>query len=180
MLEKSSLRKTLLEKRKKIPVSQRHVKSRRILQALFRTPVFRSAEHVAFYYGISPEVETKFFLRKILKDKKIYLPRVEPKKRLSLCRVHSLSRDLKKGAYNIREPRAFCEKRPASRMDIIVVPGVAFDKQGGRLGRGGGYYDRLLRKVKKAATIGVCFREQIVKKVPMEKQDVKVDRVITD
>lgn len=180
MPEKSSLRKTILGKIKNLPASLRRVKSQRIFQSLSGDPVFRDAEHVAFYYGIAPEVETTFFLRKILKDKKIYLPRVEPQKRLSLCRVRSLSRDLKKGAYNIREPRVFCEKRPASQMDLIIAPGVAFDSRGGRLGRGGGYYDRLLRKAKKVVKIGVCFREQIVKKVPMEKRDVKVDRVITD
>ncbi|MFH0986354.1 MAG: 5-formyltetrahydrofolate cyclo-ligase [Candidatus Omnitrophota bacterium] len=180
MLEKNSLRKILLDKRKNIPTPLRHDKSRRIFRALAKVPGFRKAEHVALYYGIAPEVETKLFLKKVLRDKKIYLPRVEPRKRLSLCFVRSLSKDLKRGAYNIREPRAFCEERTAGHMDIIIVPGVAFDRRGGRLGRGGGYYDRLLKKAKKVVKIGVCFREQIVKKVPMGKRDVKVDRVITD
>ena len=180
MSEKSSLRKALLEKRENIPPLSRRVKSHRILRKLSREPVFRRAEHVAFYYGIAPEVETRFFLGKALKDKKIYLPRIDPKKSLALCRVRSLPRDLKKGAYNIREPRAFCKERPARQMDIIIVPGVAFDKRGGRLGRGGGYYDRLLRKAPKVVEIGLCFREQIVKKVPMKTHDVRVDRVITD
>ncbi|MFH1208302.1 MAG: 5-formyltetrahydrofolate cyclo-ligase [Candidatus Omnitrophota bacterium] len=180
MSEKSSLRKALLEKRGNIPLLSRRVKSRRILRTLSREPIFRRAEHVVFYYGIAPEVETRSFLEKVLKDKKIYLPRIDPKKSLVLCRVRSLSRDLKKGAYNIREPRAFCEERPASQMDIIIVPGVAFDKRGGRLGRGGGYYDRLLRKAQKVVKVGLCFRAQIVKKVPMKAHDMKVDRVITD
>ena len=122
----------------------------------------------------------KDLVEKVLKDKKIYLPRIGPKRSLTLCRVRSLSRDLKKGVYNIREPRASCEKRPASQMDIIIIPGVAFDKKGGRLGRGGGYYDRLLRKAKKVVKIGLCFREQIVKKVPMKAHDVRMDRVITN
>ncbi|OGX13985.1 MAG: 5-formyltetrahydrofolate cyclo-ligase [Omnitrophica bacterium RIFOXYB12_FULL_50_7] len=180
MSDKSCLRKALLEKRKKIPLFSRHVKSCRILRKLSREPLFRKAEHVAFYYGIAPEVETKSFLKKILKDKKIYLPRIDPKKSLALCRVRSLLRDLKKNAYNIMEPKALCEKRPVSKMDIILVPGVAFDKRGGRLGRGGGYYDRLLQKARKVIKIGLCFREQIVKKVPMKAHDVRVDRVITD
>jgi 5-formyltetrahydrofolate cyclo-ligase len=180
MPEKSSLRKALLGKRKDIPLLTRRVKSRRIFRALSREPVFRRAEHVALYYGIAPEVETKLFLQKVLKHKKIYLPRIDPKKSLVLCRVRSLSGDLKKGAYNIREPRAFCEKQPAGKMDIILVPGVAFDKRGGRLGRGGGYYDRILRKAKKAVKVGLCFREQIVNKVPMKRHDVRMDRVITD
>jgi len=142
--------------------------------------MFRKAEHIAFYYGIAPEVETRHFLQKVLKHKKIYLPRIAPKKSLILCHVRSLSRDLKKGAYNIREPRVSCEERPAYRMDLIVVPGVAFDRKGGRLGRGGGYYDRLLKKARKVIKVGLCFREQIVKKVPMRTHDVRVDKIITD
>jgi 5-formyltetrahydrofolate cyclo-ligase len=142
--------------------------------------VFQKAEHVALYCGIAPEVETKPFLKKILKDKKLYLPRVGLRKTLKLCRVRLLSKDLRKGAYNIMEPKDFCGKRPASKMDLIVVPGVAFDRKGGRLGRGGGYYDRLLKCAKRVPAIGICFREQMVKKVPMKAHDVKVDRVITD
>ena len=180
MSDKTFLRKTLLKKIKSVPLLSRHVKSRRILRKLSREPVFRRAEHVAFYYGIVPEIETKPFLRKALKDKKIYLPRIDPEKSLTLCRVRSLSKDLKKGTYNIMEPKAFCEERPAGQMDVIIAPGVAFDKGGGRLGRGGGYYDRLFRKAGKVVKIGLCFREQIVKKVPMKIHDVRVDRVITD
>ncbi len=165
---------------KNVPLLSRHMKSRRILRKLSQEPVFRKAEHVAFYYGIAPEVETKPYLKKILKDKRIYLPRVGPRKSLTLRRVRSLSRDLKKGAYNIMEPKVFCEKRAANQMDLIIVPGVAFDKRGGRLGRGGGYYDRLLRKAGKVIKVGLCFREQLVKKVPMQAHDMRVDKVITD
>ncbi len=179
MSDKTFLREALLRKRKNIPLLSRRVKSRRILKKLSMIPAFNKAEHVAFYYGVDPEVETKPLLKKVLKNKKIYLPRIEPKKSLTLCRVRSLLKDLKKGTYNIMEPKISCEKRPASQMDIIIVPGVAFDKKGGRLGRGGGYYDRLLRKAKKVVKIGLCFREQIVKKVPMKARDVRMDQVIT-
>ncbi len=65
-------------------------------------------------------------------------------------------------------------------MDVIVVPGVGFDRAGGRLGRGGGYYDRALRSAPKVPKIGLCFREQLVKKIPMAKRDVRVDKVISD
>lgn len=180
MLEKTFLRKTLLKKRRDILLLPRRMKSRRILRKLSQTTIFKKAGHIAFYYGVAPEVETRHFLKKILKDKKIYLPRINSKKSLTLCRVRSLSKDLKKGAHNIMEPKAVCERRPASQMNIIIVPGVAFDRLGGRLGRGGGYYDRLLRKARKVVKIGLCFREQIVKKVPMQACDVRVDKIITD
>jgi 5-formyltetrahydrofolate cyclo-ligase len=180
MSDKIFLREALLRKRKNTSLLSRRTKSRRILRELSEEPVFRKAKHVAFYYGIESEVETSSFLRKVLKDKKLYLPRIGPKKCLTLCRVRSLSKDLRKGTYGIMEPRAVCVKALASQMDIIIVPGVAFDKQGGRLGRGGGYYDRFLRKTQKIVKIGLCFREQLVKKVPMKAHDVRMDRIITD
>jgi len=180
MPDKTSLRKTFMEIRESLPFLSRRAKSLRILRKLSRDDVFQKAEYVAFYYGMAPEVETKAFLRKALRNKKIYLPRIGPQKSLTLCRVRSIDKDLKKGAYSIMEPKAFCEERPISRMDVVILPGVAFDRKGGRLGRGGGYYDRLLRKAGKVVKVGLCFREQIVKKVPMKAHDVRVDRVITD
>ncbi len=180
MPDKILLRKALLEKRARIPSALRRLKSRRILKKLSQTPAFKKARHVACYYGIAPEVETRFFLRKILKAKELYLPRVGPKRSLTLHRISSPAKDLKKGAYSIMEPKLSCEKRPVSRMDLLIVPGVAFDKKGGRLGRGGGYYDGLLRKAPKVCKIGIAFREQIVKKVPMTARDVRVNQVITD
>jgi 5-formyltetrahydrofolate cyclo-ligase len=180
MMDKTLLRKTLLAKRARIPRALRRLKSRRIFKKISKLPVFKKAHHIACYYGITPEVETKFFLKEILKNKSLYLPKVGPKRSLTLHRVRSLSRDLRKGAYSIMEPKLSHGKKPAGSMDLLIVPGVAFDKRGGRLGRGGGYYDRLLRKARRVPKMGICFREQIVKKVPMTAQDVRVDRVITD
>jgi len=77
-------------------------------------------------------------------------------------------------------PKPLCEKRPRRQMDVIIVPGVAFDKNGGRMGRGGGYYDALLRKAKKVITVGLCFQEQVVKKFRCKRMICRVDRVITD
>ncbi|HNX69063.1 MAG TPA: 5-formyltetrahydrofolate cyclo-ligase [Candidatus Omnitrophota bacterium] len=180
MPEKTSLRRSLQEKRSGISALRRKKKSRRIFEKLFRLPGFGKAEHVALYYSLPGEVDTRPFLKKLFCEKKIYLPRVNPRKKdMRFFRVGSLS-DLRKGAYAIMEPRKSCPGRGASKMDLIVVPGVAFDRRGGRLGRGGGYYDRILRRAGKVPVIGVCFREQLVKKVPMTLRDVRVDRVITD
>ena len=181
MSTKTSLRRAILKKIKGLSAARRRAKSLRIFQKLSRERLFRRAEHVAFYYEIHPEVETRPLLKKILTEKKVYLPRVQPaKKVLTLHRVLRLSKDLKKGAYNIMEPKVLCKERPAARMDLIIAPGVAFDKKGGRLGRGGGYYDRLLKKGGRVPVFGLCFREQIVEKVPMEAHDERVDKVITD
>ena len=180
MSEKDYLRKNVLEKRKKIPSGLRWIKSRKIFLKLFQDPLFLAAEHVALYYGIAPEVATRPFLKTLLIDKKIYLPQVNRQGGMVFRRLCFPSKDLHKGAYGIMEPRAACPSRSAGRMDLILVPGVAFDGKGGRLGRGGGYYDRILKKASRVPKFGLCFREQIVKKVPMTAHDVWVDRVITD
>ena len=180
MSDKTFLRKALVEKRKKIPAALRHKKSRLVFKKLFRTPEFRKAAHVALYYGVIGEVGTRAFLKEVLKTKKLYLPEaIISSKKLVFRRFQAFS-DLRKNAYAIMEPKRSCSQRSAARMDLIVVPGVGFDKNGGRLGRGCGYYDRALRQLRKVPTIGICFREQLVKKIPMTAQDVRVDRVITD
>lgn len=181
MQAKQILREKLLKERRNIPPARRLVKSRKIFQKLFRDPSFQKAGHVALYYGIASEVATRPFLKTILKEKKLYLPKVSSRGRgMTLCRIRSCPGDLVKGAYAIMEPAGFCPTRPANRMDLIVVPGVAFDGEGGRLGRGAGYYDCFLRKAPKVTKIGLCFREQLVKKVPMKKHDVRMDLIISD
>jgi 5-formyltetrahydrofolate cyclo-ligase len=171
----------ILEKRKSIPAALRRAKSKKIFQRLIKDPLLKRSEHVALYYGVPPEVVTRPFLKVLLKDKKIYLPRIALKtKSLKFRRIRSLSRDLSRGPYGIMEPKSSCTARPAGRMDLIIVPGVAFDGKGGRLGRGAGYYDRLLAKAKGVFKVGLCFREQLVKKIPMKAHDIRMNKVITD
>lgn len=179
--KKKQVREQYLKIRRAIPCAKRHAKSRRIFRRLFRSSFFRKATHVVLYYGISPEVETRPFLKSILMTKALYLPRVNQKTRnISFLKISSLTKDLCRGAYNIREPKAGCVKRSPSRMDLIVVPGVAFDLKGRRLGRGGGYYDRVLRRAKKVCKVGLCFREQLMPSVPVTSRDQRVNQIITD
>lgn len=82
--------------------------------------------------------------------------------------------------HGVHEPLADSPVLPAHQLDVIVLPGVAFDGRGGRLGRGGGYYDRFLADSRvRALRIGACFCEQFVPEVPMEEHDGTVDRVVT-
>lgn len=179
--KKKLIREKYLEIRKRISSSRRRVQSGRIFQKLLRSVFFQKADHVALYYGIKPEVETRAFLKNILSSKKLYLPKVNgSKKEIIFCRVESLKKDLIRGGYHLWEPKTGCKKRSSSRMDVIVVPGVAFDRKGRRLGRGGGYYDRVLRQARKVYKIGLCFREQLAPSIPMAAHDQIVNQVITD
>ena len=93
-------------------------------------------------------------------------------------RVYTGPGDLATGAYGIEEPTGalFTDY---DAIDFIVVPGVAFDRNGNRLGRGKGYYDRLLPRIPSAYKAGICFPFQIVEEVPAETFDIRMDEVIT-
>jgi 5-formyltetrahydrofolate cyclo-ligase len=94
------------------------------------------------------------------------------------CRVQNLQTEIGSGQFGIREPKAGCPEIPLERLGLILVPGVAFDLRGGRLGRGRSYYDRLLTEIQ-GIKCGVAFDEQIVETVPAGSLDVRMDFVLT-
>ena len=121
------------------------------------------------------EVQTHDFIEKWSKNKRILLP-VVVENDLEL-RLYSGTQSLCIGSYGIEEPvgKAFTDYHS---IDLVVVPGVAFDASGHRLGRGKGYYDRLLPHIP-AYKAGICFPFQLVEEVPSEEFDIRMDAVIT-
>ena len=180
---KSLLRNQLRRAVKKIGRSTRLRKSEKIVQRLMEMFFFKKAEHILIYVALEDEVKTQELILKSLAQKKIvYLPHINRrKKQIRIYRIQSWPRDVRQGSYGILEPRALKHRlgRVAS-LDLIVVPGMGFDSKGGRLGRGGGYFDRFLMKAKKIPKVGLAFREQKVRKIPMDKHDIRITRVITD
>ncbi len=180
---KASLRKRLKKKLANIKATSSLAKSRKITAALLALPAYQQARKILCYAALPREVQTGAFIRKALRaGKKVYVPRITPQGRqMRVCRILNLQKDLRPGVFGIPEPVA--RRRSASQrmqMDLIVVPGLGFDFSGGRLGRGKGYFDRFLAGQPKAYKVGVAFSEQRVKKIPLSKQDVKMDAVITD
>ena len=116
------------------------------------------------------------FLEKWYNRKQLLLPVVVGDE-LELRRFSSPN-DLQVGAYNIQEPVGECFN-DFSAIELVVVPGMAFDKQGHRLGRGKGYYDRLLPKLTNAYKLGVCFPYQYIEEVPTDEHDIRMDEVLT-
>ncbi len=179
-ISKTFLRNFFIKKRKRIPLDERKRKSKKILRKLSKTSEFLKAKNVAFYFSEGAEVETQKFIEKIISQKEVYLPRTLSKGKMEFRRVDNLSEDIEKGELGIWEPKGTKTRRLISEMDIIIVPGVAFDLNGGRLGRGAGYYDCALKRAKKVCKIGLAFTEQIAERIPMTPQDVKMNKVITD
>lgn len=150
--------------------------SANILAVLEAHPAFETASTVLLYHSLPDEVDTHAFIEKWCRQKKILLPVVRGND-LELRRYTSPD-DLATGAFGILEPVGdpFTDY---SSIDFIAVPGVAFDRRGNRLGRGKGYYDRLLPHLPQAYRAGICFPYQWVEEVPAEPFDIPMHSVIT-
>lgn len=147
-----------------------------ILAALEAHPAFRAANTVLLYHSLKDEVDTHEFIKKWSGEKRILLPVVKGDD-LEL-RIYTGPQDMKIGAYGIEEPvgETFTDY---AEIDFIAVPGVAFDREGNRLGRGKGYYDRLLPRIPSAFKAGICFPFQLIDQVPTEPFDICMDIIIT-
>lgn len=142
-----------------------------------------------FYWPMTRrgEVDIRPLIALALREgKRVCFPRVDWKRRrLVPALVNSIRQDLEadpaRPKLGLRQPRADCPAIPAKRLDLILVPGVAFDRRGGRLGRGGGFYDRFLSSVPRPGPIllAAAFGPQIVDRVPMEAHDQAVDIIVT-
>lgn len=158
----------------------------RILDAALALPEVEAAGTLLFYVDVRDEVRTRHALPKALSsDRRIIVPWCNDSGELELFHLESLS-ELAEGRYGILEPlpelreRAEKQLQPAE-LDAVLVPGVAFDKTGGRLGHGKGYYDKLLKNVRPGCRlIGVAFESQIFEQIPMHEHDVWMDQVVTE
>ncbi|MCM8782956.1 MAG: 5-formyltetrahydrofolate cyclo-ligase [Candidatus Omnitrophica bacterium] len=179
MLTKRKLRSKILSILKKQKEEVRREKSRIIKRKLFNLDVFKKAKRILFYMSFDGEVETKEMIKEaIKKGKTVAVPVCKPKDREIIpCKIGPRT-IFRKGPYGIKEP---CKKIPLNLwdLDLVIVPGLAFDKQGNRLGRGKGYYDLFLKRLpRKTISIGLAFRFQMVSYLPHLPHDVKVDKVL--
>ena len=161
---------------------QRRAASRRLAARLRRLPEYRAARRIAFYLATDGEVETREMIRQALDDgKQVAAPiPMTATRRIRLAALTSVRRGLVRGPYGIAQPHPRRARRvdPAA-LDLIVVPGVAFDARGHRLGRGGGYYDRFLAALPAGIPrVGLAFRCQRVPRLPRAPHDQPVTTVL--
>ncbi len=177
---KSMMRKKLRQTLLGMGRAKRRAKSSRVVNRLLKLPEYQKAEKILGYASFGTEVDTLPLLRRAVREKKeVFLPRLSGKS-IRIFRVRDLRRDLKTGAFGILEPVRSSRQGKPSELDMILVPGLGFDRKGNRLGRGLGYFDRFLKKAKRARKAALAFGEQIVKKIPCEAHDVRVDLIVTD
>jgi 5-formyltetrahydrofolate cyclo-ligase len=177
-LTKKQIRSKIIFKLKTQKERERKRKSRLIKEKLFKTLVFKRAKTVMFYIAFSGEVDTKEMIREAQKLGKIIVVPVCGKNRAIKACFLDDQRKLARGPYGIFEP-ATKESIDLKWLDLVIVPGVAFDKQGNRLGRGKGYYDRFLEKLhQETVSVGLAFDFQILPSLPTTTHDLAVDKVI--
>ncbi|HHW02390.1 MAG TPA: 5-formyltetrahydrofolate cyclo-ligase [Thermoanaerobacterales bacterium] len=177
---KKQLRKIFIENRLKLDEKDIMEKSAKIMSKLFSIKEYRQAKTIMFYVDARNEVKTKYAIKKALAEgKRVLVPKVKKGSGLLAVEIGSLE-ELSPGTFGILEPEGE-EGIPPEEIDLVVVPGVAFDRRGNRIGYGAGFYDGFLPKlgpgVKKVA---VAFEMQMAESLPAEEHDIKIDMIITE
>ncbi len=176
-MTKEKLRSEAAQKRETIPLEERLRLSKIIAEKLASQPEFYTEDTVAFYVSKETEVYTHAMIREWLRKKRIVVPKVEGEV-LVFYEINDIDEDLKPGSFGVLEP-ATSRKVSYDEIGLVIVPGVAFDEQGYRIGSGKGYYDKMLDGYK-GKKIGLAFKMQMVPEVPKEGHDVPVDKVVTE
>ncbi len=180
---KSYIRAQVLNRLRKQKEVERLKKSFQIQKKLFSLSEFVKAKIVLFYLSFDGEVETFRMVDKAISlGKKVAVPVINSRdKKLTLSLIVDCGYDLEVGPYGTYQPKHnHIRKIPLNRIDLIIVPALAFDLKGNRIGRGLGYYDRFLHALpKRIPSVGLAFDFQVLGKIPfVESYDFPVDRVL--
>ena len=200
--EKKNIRKRILSLRNEIPIKLREEKSNKILQKLYGLELYKKTEVMLTYVDYQSEViTTPLIARALSENKKVFTPKVSidetKSEEMEFYRIKGM-KDLAEGYKSIREPicgesfpegigsyKASIKKDSMEIADVLmVIPGVAFDQVGHRIGYGKGFYDRYLIRLTeagiKAYRIALCYECQMISGVPYENHDIIMDMVITE
>ena len=177
-MDKQELRKQVRAAKREVPLEDKIRRSMPIMQQVGELALFRSAQTVLLYWSMDDEVFTHDFVNRWYKEKCLLLPCVDGDD--LLLRRYTGPDSLQPGPqFGIPEPTGpvFDE---LDKIDMIIVPGVAFDKHNNRMGRGRGFYDRLLKTTPNAVKVGVAFSFQLFDTIPTEPFDVPMNLVVVE
>lgn len=174
-MTKQEIRKQIKLQKKQFSQAQLAEKSASVLAKLEKHPAFCKANIVMLYCSLPDEVQTMEFLQRWRYKKQIILPTVVGDDIIPVKLEDDTN--FAEGDFGIQEPQNVAY---TGAYDLIIVPGVAFDKNGNRLGRGRGYYDRFLVQHKEITKIGICFDFQLVAQIPTEPTDIAMDDVLSE
>lgn len=180
--EKKSLRKKVLEERKKLNKHEVDILSKNIISYLVKMKDFKNSKTIMTYLSFKEEVDTFKLIEKMMDlNKNIIITHTDKKEDILIpCKLKDLDESLEKNPFGYFEPKEdTIEEVDPKDIDLIITPGLAFDKKGNRIGYGGGYYDKLLEKTPNAIKIAVSYDFQIFSEVPRGKFDIPVDYIVT-
>ena len=181
-MTKAQLRVRLLRQLQQQEEDDRRRRSQAIWRRASRLRVFRRAKTICCYVALPYEVQTWQMIERMLeRGKRVVVPRVQRRaRRLQCCEIRDPSTELMPGAFGVWEPvRSARRFVRLGDLDLVFVPGLAFDRRGHRLGHGGGYFDRFLARVPRTTpTIGLAFRFQLLDRLPVAPHDRALHAVI--
>lgn len=182
---KADIRSLVLRQREQMDAALHAQLSAAITHRLVSLPEYQRASMVLGYMSFGTEFASRDWVQRVLDDgKHLILPRVDSvSKQLELYRVQDLTQQLQQGAWGIAEPvPERCERLIGlNAVEFALLPGVAFARDGARLGYGGGYYDKLLARMeRRPVLVAAAFDVQLVDAIPQEDTDVKIDRIVTE
>jgi 5-formyltetrahydrofolate cyclo-ligase len=177
---KKAVRDRILQARAGLGVTERAARSAAIRLSIQNIPEYAQSRSILFYMPFREEVDISPLLDSALDDGRMCaLPRCAGRRSLRLFAVTDLASDLEQGMWGIREPKDCLNECTADEISVIIVPGVAFDRQGRRIGYGAGYYDRLLAGTR-ALKITPAFALQVLPELEQAAHDVSVDIIVTE
>ncbi len=179
-IRKKEIRRECRMKRENQPEKEREEKSRLICRKVLDLPVYQASSTILVYIETQGEVSLDGVIRAAWKDgKTVASPRCHGKT-MDFYRIRSYE-DLETGTFGVREPKDGCEMIiPDPSHTLLLAPGVAFDRRGGRVGYGGGFYDRYLAEHPGLHTVGIGFAFQIYDTVPGEPTDIPLEQIVTE
>jgi 5-formyltetrahydrofolate cyclo-ligase len=181
---KQQLRKQMLAKLVALTKKELRRRSKNVEAKLSSLSIYKDSEVIMFYHPIEGEVDIKGIIRKACLEKKVCLPVTDlVSKTLKIFQINGLDDELVKGTFGIKEPnKEKAKELDISEIDTVIVPGLAYDRKRNRLGRGGGFYDRLLEKLPNSTKkVGVAFDFQILENLPTNPfTDQRVDLIVTE
>ncbi len=177
MNSKTEIRDNIKKIRKELNPAKKESLDKTIIAKINSNSRVQNAETILIYMSHKNEVDIINFISENINKKNLVLPKVN-KNNLDLYLIESLE-DLEEGAYGIMEPKTSCKSIKPEDIDLAFIPGIAFDKNGHRIGYGKGYYDKLSKDLK-CQKIGLAYDFQIVDEIPFESHDVPVDFIISN
>jgi 5-formyltetrahydrofolate cyclo-ligase len=179
-MDKKELREHMKNERNSMTVENKAAKDTNIFSKVIKSEYYKEAKTIMTYISFGSEVDTLSIIKHALENNKIVcVPKIINKSQgMKAIKIEALG-DLEKNNIGIMEPLSFDNEIISKDIDLFLVPGLAFDKEGGRIGYGAAYYDRFLRESKNSSIkMGLAFDLQLIDRVPMTKDDVYMNVVI--